>query len=402
MSDLALLAALRPVTCRVVALVSFVIASLALPSAARADVATGPSVPVAVLPLDSDDAEEQADALTGALRSRIRASEGWSVVETSQSLAMLMAALRCTKPVGDECEQKLAEQIKSERFVFGWVTKGPTRGEVTAEVRLYQRGKPTTVVRERYADNLTDQNDDALRGIAERILEQLGENALGSIVVRMGNLDGEVIVDGSKRVALTDGTAKLALSPGGHSVEVVVPGQPPQKRNVLVAVGKETVLELPVSVEPALGESPPTAAKPFPVRAVLGGALIAAGLGAGAVSVVNYLAYEDDQTRAAGYQNDPNPQIWKLPAGKKASDVCVTPDWKQQEICKAEADAVRHSTIAIATAIGGGLLVLGGAVLLITSGSGEGEPTTTGATPKPKVAPVFGPGQGGLALTGVF
>ncbi|MGC8000945.1 hypothetical protein, partial [Salmonella enterica] len=68
--------------------------------------------------------------------------------------------------------------------------------------------------------------------------------AVGTIVVRMGSENGEVIVDGEKRVPLEKGTARLDLSPGGHSVEVAVPGQGPQKRNVLVTAGKETVVDL--------------------------------------------------------------------------------------------------------------------------------------------------------------
>src|SRR5690242_13691103 len=66
-----------------------------VPRRAGADQSTAHTVSVAVLGLDSDDAEEQADALTGALRSRIRASQGWSLVDTTQSLGMLTAALRC-------------------------------------------------------------------------------------------------------------------------------------------------------------------------------------------------------------------------------------------------------------------------------------------------------------------
>ena len=48
--------------------------------------------------------------------------------------------------------------------MWGTVQKGPA-GQVTAEVHLYQRGKSDTVVREQYADNLKDPNDDALRKI---------------------------------------------------------------------------------------------------------------------------------------------------------------------------------------------------------------------------------------------
>ena len=69
---------------------------LSLGRLARADQAGAHTFPVAVLSFESDDAEDQADALTGALRSKIRSSQGWSLNETTQSLGMLTAALKCS------------------------------------------------------------------------------------------------------------------------------------------------------------------------------------------------------------------------------------------------------------------------------------------------------------------
>ena len=58
------------------AIVVTLLAAILVPRVARADQSTAHTVSVAVLGFDSDDAEEQADALTGALRSRVRASQG--------------------------------------------------------------------------------------------------------------------------------------------------------------------------------------------------------------------------------------------------------------------------------------------------------------------------------------
>src|SRR5262249_43586159 len=106
------------------ALLGLVIAMVVGPRRAAADASTAHSVPVAVITFDSDDADEQAEALTGALRSRIRASHGWSLADAPQSLGMLTAALRCPgKPLTAECQAKVADQIKAERFVFGYVSR---------------------------------------------------------------------------------------------------------------------------------------------------------------------------------------------------------------------------------------------------------------------------------------
>ncbi|HVH41633.1 MAG TPA: hypothetical protein VM925_04800, partial [Labilithrix sp.] len=260
------------------------------PRLARADQSTAHTVPVAVLALDSDDAEEQAEALTGALRSRVRTSQGWSLIETLQSLGMLTAALRCTtKPLAAECEQRIAEQIKADRYIFGYVTRGPQAGQVTAEVHLYQRSKPDTVIRESYADNLKDQNDDTLRAVAQRVLDRLGGSALGTLVVRLGNENGEIVVDGDKRVPLQKGNARLDLAPGSHSVEVAG-GGPSQKRNVLVAVGKETAVDLTLTSPPP---APPVQTSSFPTRKVVGGGLVAVAVPLVVVSVINFIAWRD-------------------------------------------------------------------------------------------------------------
>lgn len=385
---------------RWLALALVVLAFVLLPRGhAHADQSTAHSVSVAVLALDSDDAEEQADALTGALRSRIRASQGWSLVETSQSLGMLTAALRCqTKPISADCEQRIADQIKSERYIFGYVTKGPGANQVTAEIHLYQKSKPDTVIRETYADNLKDQNDEALRKIAQRVLERLGGTAVGTIVVRMGNENGEVIVDGEKRVPLEKGTARLDLSPGSHSVEVAIPGQGPQKRNVLVTAGKETVVDLALATSGPV-ESP-RSEKPFPTRKVLGGGLVAGGLAAGTVSVITLLAYLNALDKGEQIQSSTNPLDAKLPDGKKADEACGKELDNNEAICQANADANKNSTIAWVTGIGGGVLLLAGAYFLVTDGGGDSEKAA--AKNKTRIVPTFGRSSGGLMLSGSF
>ena len=384
---------------RWLALVLTVLAVVLSPRGARADQSTAHSVSVAVLALDSDDAEEQADALTGALRSRIRAAQGWSLVETSQSLGMLTAALRCaTKPISAECEQRIAEQIKSERYIFGYVTKGPQAGQVTAEIHLYQKSKPDTVIREAYADNLKDQNDDTLRKIAQRVLDRLGGSAVGTIIVRMGNENGEVVIDGDKRVPLENGTARIELSPGGHSVEVAA-GRTTQKRNVLVTAGKETVVDLALA---STGPTEPVKSdKPFPTRKVVGGGLMRGGAAAGAVAVISALAYGDALDKGETIQASTNPQDAKLPPGKKADDVCGKSGGlaSNEAICKANADANSASTVAWVTGIGGGALLLAGAYFLFTDG---GDQEKAAAKNKTRLVPSVGQSSGGLILTGSF
>src|ERR1700679_3939873 len=70
-----------------------------------------------VLDIDSDDADDQAEALTGALRSRVRAAPGWLLLDATQSLSMLTAALRCPQHPDAACLQRIGDQLKSDRFL---------------------------------------------------------------------------------------------------------------------------------------------------------------------------------------------------------------------------------------------------------------------------------------------
>lgn len=367
---------------------------LSLTSRAHADTASGHTVPVAVLALDSDDAEAQADALTSAFRSRIRASQGWSLVETTHSLGMLTAALKCQSRPSAECQQKIGDQIKAERYIWGFVNKSPG-GHVTAEVHLYQRNKPDTVYRESYADNLKDGNDENLRKIAQRIIEKLGGSAIGIVVVKAGQLNGEVIIDGDKRVPLEQGSARLEVAAGGHSVEVSAPSIPTTKRTVLVVAGKETEVEIPIAV----AAEPPPEQKPsaFPTRKVVGGVVTAAGVALEAVAVVGLVGYLDAKDR--GYERY---DILGGHIGTRGGEKACDPN-TDAVFCEANKDMVRNSVMGIVTA-GVGAVALGtGLYLLFTEGKGsEGRPEPATAK-RTRVIPTFSEkGQAGLLVTGSF
>jgi hypothetical protein len=382
----------------IVAFVFFVVVGA---RSARADSSAAHSVSVAVLAIDSDDADEQAEGLTGALRSRVRASQGWSLIETTQSLGMLTAALRCSgKPIGLDCEQRISDQIKSERYIFGYITKGPA-SQVTAEIHLYQKGKPDTVVKESYSDNLKDQNDDTLRKIAQRILEKLGGSAVGVVVVHFANESGEVVIDGDKRVPMEKGLARVELSPGSHSVEVAATGQPAQKRNVLVTAGKETAIEL-VAAKPV---EPPKQEKPFPTRKVIGAAAMAVGVALGAFAVERLIKYNQLQN---DLKNDPSYGPDKFQKTDGPVDACqakLADGTVSQNACNKSKEAKTVSTTGIVVGSVGGALLLGGAYLFFF-GSGPAEARAS-ASAKPQrrktqILPALGVGSGGVLVSGAF
>lgn len=370
-----------------VALVFFTLVLFVAVLVPRRAFADASGVQVAVLAFDSEDAEDQADAFTGALRSRIRASQGWSLIETSHSLGMLTAALKCPARPTPECQQRIGEQVKADRYIWGYVTKGPQSGQVTAEIHLYQKGKPDTVLKENYADNLRDQNDDTLRKIAQRVLDRLGGSTVGVVIVRgAADMDGEVIVDGEKRGRLAGGQARLELGPGSHSVEIVSSSGESTKRNVLVTSGAETVLELEAAAPPP----GPEVDKPFPTKKVVGGVALGGGVILGALAIQQFLFYNELQDRGEEIA-----QV--VPQGKAP---CET---ENEHFCNVDKRARTASALAIASASVGAIAIGTGIYLLFVSPdtSSERGPTTAKRS-KPRFSPTFGPHGAGFSLSGAF
>lgn len=381
---------------RVLLFVTLLVAVVVVGRPARAE-SGAHAAQVAVIALDSEDAEDQADALTSALRRSVQGSPGWALTNTTQSLAMLTAALKCPARPPPECQQRIAEQLKAERFVWGTVQKGPA-GQVTAEVHLYQRGKSDTVVREQYADNLKDANDDTLRKIAQRMVDKLGGTALGVVVVRAGNLDGEVVVDGEKKIPLHGGTVRIELAAGSHSIELVAQGASPTKRNVLVTAGRDTILEM---AGPAPKDDGSKEDKPFFTRRVTGAIVITAGLVLGAVAVQQALVHFGKKSDADDYvaQRKGTPAQVQDPEPCKPAPGQVSYD---QSFCNIDKDARVASGLAIGFGAGA-VVALGIGTYIFFSPSDDARRTGDRTPPKKKttLTPTFG-GTNGFVLSGSF
>lgn len=329
---------------------------------ARRAWAQGPRpITIHVLGIDSDDAEDQADALTGALRSRIRVAPGLTLLETQHSLAMLTAALRCPPKPDPSCLQKIGDQLHAERFVWGYVAKAPGN-QVTADIHLWTRGKPDTSVRETYSDNLHDQNDETLRRIATRILEHLtGTTATaGTITVHAGNVEGAVWVDGQKKRALEHGVATVDAPLGSHAVEVRAKGFAVAHEQVMVNAGEDANVTMHLVPEAATegttAEAPHRGIRP---RTVLEIGLIGAGVAAGIVAGVEGFQFLQAK-------NDLDDARASVPSS--VSDVCSAPanDQASANACKKYNSAKDARTGSIVAGFVSAALVIPGVVLLLT------------------------------------
>jgi len=127
---------------------------------------------VHVLGLDSDNADDQVEPLTSTLRARVRATANWQIGSVATSLSMVTAALKCPQRPDAECTQRMGDEFKADRVMYGWINRSAAH-EVTAEVHLWIRGQREIVATETYPDNIADSKDPRLQAVADRLLEKL-------------------------------------------------------------------------------------------------------------------------------------------------------------------------------------------------------------------------------------
>ena len=219
------------------------------------------AMPIYVLSVLTEDADDQADALTQALRTRVRLAPGLSLLETQQSLETLTIALRCPPHPDAPCLQRIGDQLHADHYLWGSLKK--RGGQVEVEAHFWSRGRPQLDATESYSDNLKDPGDEALKAVAAKLVSELtgspsgGGSSSGSggggggktpatgpgtLVVHAGSEGGTVSVDGVEKGTLEEGTARIELPEGSHTVTVHVPGfKAPSLTTTIKAGGEQEV-----------------------------------------------------------------------------------------------------------------------------------------------------------------
>jgi hypothetical protein len=314
---------------------------------ARADPPSASTVPVYVLALWTEDADDQADALTRALRWRVQQAPGWSLVETSQSLETLAIALKCPPNPDAPCLQRVGDQLKADHYVWGTMERRRgAPGQVSVELHLWTRGQPGVVTHASFSDSLKDAGDEALRTVATRLFGQL---------------------TGSPQSTAVE-------SPAPPSPE---PARPPEP-----------------SVAP-----PPAATAPssFRVRAAIAYTALAVGAGLLVVGGAEAIDWLGDRNGSV----DDRRQI-----PKSVSDVCADMTREQSlDACTKSNDAITASTLAWIFAGAGAVLAGTGVWLLATDHPSETTSTeiARGADrPRLEVLPALQPRAGRLVVRLTF
>ncbi|HEY8040955.1 MAG TPA: hypothetical protein VIF15_14215 [Polyangiaceae bacterium] len=369
-----------------------------VPRAAHAEPPNAKATPVYVLSIFTDDADDQADALTQSLRSRVRQAQGWSLLETGQSFETLSIALKCPPRPDAPCLQRIADQLHADHYVWGTMARKKTAGEVEADLHLWTRGKPDVEATEGYSDNLKDASDESLRAIASRLFAKLtGSVAGGTLVVHAGTGGGAVLVDGAPKGTLENGVGRVNVPGGPHTVQVRVPGMDAQPQPATVPDGGEQELTFALTSSAPSGPEV-TSHGSFPGRKVLEYSAIIAGGGLLVAGGVEAIAWLNDSSSSSDSRH-------KVPS--TINDVCATKiNQDAIDACNKSKDAVTVSTLGwIFTGVGAALLTTG--IILVTSDHGSGDATrdsTAGAPPRPRVdvLPAVGTRGGAIDLRVTF
>jgi hypothetical protein len=393
------------------ALLALVVSLLSLRSStAWAEPPNAKATPVYVLSIWTNDVDDQADALTQALRSRVRQAPGWSLADTNQSFETLSIALRCPPTPNQLCLDKIGDQLHADHYIWGTMAR-QRAGEVNAELRLWSRGKPQVEASETYGENLKDPNDDSLRQVAGRLLAKLtGSGSNGTLVIHAGTGAGSVVIDGATKGKLDEGVARLDVSEGAHSVTVRVPGFSTPVQSVTLQSGGEQELTFaltPTSTPAAAGtpaEIPDqhVARKPFPLRKVIGYTTFVIGLGVLVVAGAEGVAWLSDK-------NQSDTDRGRVP--NTVTDVCnptapLTDDQRSAaaEACSKSNDATDKVKLGWILA-GVGAVVAGTGIFLVAGDhSGDRSSEARAAAPRPKfdVLPSIGPHAGNIDLRVTF
>jgi hypothetical protein len=381
----------RWLTARSIALAGL-LGAAALTCAPRGALAAEPgpdTLPIHVIALQTTDADDQAEALTQALRSAVRAMPGWSLGEGDNALEVLVLKLQCQEPPDASCQSRIADVIKSDRYVWGIINK---KGDnIVGDLNYWVRGQGTSNASLSYSANLTEANDEALKKVATDAITQLtGGPPKGQLHVKAGNVSGQVFVDGQPVGALSGGEGTFSVPSGQRKITVKAPGFSDAETT--------TVVKPTGTVDVALNPQGAGDNKPLDFRKV-GGFV---GLGTGALliglGIVSSVQVNDAQQVLGTNKDDTNSPRHFLKPGEDACTVVKDERTRFPDPNKV-ADACSKGVFvplqfvfyALGAAVGGT-----GLYLVATSSSTPKDSKPAAPATGWTWTPMFGPQGGGL------
>ncbi|TKD12713.1 PEGA domain-containing protein [Polyangium fumosum] len=335
------------------------------------------TLPIHIISVQTMDADDQAEALTKALRNAVRATPGWSQGEGDYSLEVLTLSLKCPDPPDAGCQSRIADQIRADRYVWGKLDKGKG-GNVVGELHFWVRGKGTTDHKVEYTANLTESQDEALRKIATEALNKLTDGPpKGEVKVKAGSVAGQVFVDGQPLGALANGEGTFFVPSGTHNLVVKAPGYADMSTEITVKPNSPT--DVVVAPVPA-GDTSPTNWK-----RIGGFAAIGAGVAFGAVGIYGTVTVNGVNKDPVYDQNqalyDQQTNICELARGSQPTALGFDKPAVDSLCSKGETGQLLQLVFYPLAAVAAGA----GVFLIATSGTASKEKPTTGFMVLPRV-----------------
>jgi hypothetical protein len=346
--------------------------TLAAPARAVLAAEAGPdTLPITVIAIQSTDADDQAEALTKALRVAVKNMPGWSLGTGDYSLEVLTLSLKCPDKPDANCQSRIADQIKADRYVWGALKKKGTT--VVGDVHLWVRGKGTSNWPLEYSSNLTEASDDGLKRLAADAIGHLtGGPPKGGIHVRAANVAGQVFLDGQPLGAIkTEGSFMVPSGP--HKVTVKAVGYADADSQVVVKPAGAPA-EVSFNLVPSGDSSPMNGRRIGGIAAISVGA-VAAAVGFASMAEVSSAQNQINSKRQS--QSRPSSFDW-----------CSSPNAAANGLTDACSKGKTFQTLQIvffpvaAVAVGTGIYLV--------ATSGRSAPKTSGLLWVPQVGPGVG------------
>lgn len=131
-----------------------------------------PARPIPLIAIQTLDADDQAEALTKALRSAASSVEMQFVGGDLAALEVLTLKLGCADEPDAACQRRIGDHLVTDAYVWGTLRRdGPQH--VRGTLHLWRRDKGTADVPLEFDGRLTDPRDETLRRVAEDALRAL-------------------------------------------------------------------------------------------------------------------------------------------------------------------------------------------------------------------------------------
>jgi hypothetical protein len=355
------------------------------------------ALPITVLGVKSDDALDQAEALTSALKTAVLHAKGWSLGDNSgKSVEEVALQLKppCKEP--QSCEAAIADFIKADRFVWTVLKFTDAKNtQVVGQVNMFVRGKGTRSAEVKYAAAMTDATDDHLVAVAEEALNKVtGGPPQGGVKIATGGVAGQLYVDDKPMGPLPAEGGTYQVAVGDHTVTIKAPGF--QDASTPVHVAPLATVDAIVTMVPAAKE------KPVDGRMVGGFVSLAVGAGLGGVGLwaaldVNTIRNDESYKQYRAQLSPSDDTCGVASSGGLASKGIKQPlgaanDQQVVDFCsRAHRDELIQAVVFPLAGVAAGV----GAYLLGTSSLGKSSP----GADKPSawsIDPVIGPSQQSL------